>query len=470
MKVSTKLYGTLGALALTGSLVAGAGIWYVRSLGEELTEATEKTAVKLDLVNAARARSWEMISALRGVFINASLKNDREVEANARRFESAFKRTGEQIAQIRPLLVSDDGRSALARFESGLHEFQNVASDYQRLCREGKFAQVNDHRSNIQAFIAVADETLNFVKDQNRKLLVASQERAASLKSQSILVAAVMSCVLLAIATVAVFVLREINRTLSAVVGELSSGAEQVAAAAGQVSAASQSLAQGSSQQAASLEETSGSSAEINSMARKNSENSEAAANLVRASQQKFDEANQSLEHAVEAMGEIKSSSDRISKVIKTIDEIAFQTNILALNASVEAARAGEAGMGFAVVADEVRNLAQRCAQATTDISELIEESVDKSRAGKTKVDQVVVAIRGIIGEAGKVKVLVDEVNAASKEQARGFEQIGRVLTRMEQVTQENAAGAEEGASAAQELNAQSETLKGVVVRLREIL
>ena len=265
-------------------------------------------------------------------------------------------------------------------------------------------------------------------------------------------------------------VIRSTNRMLMQVADELSEGAQQTASAASQVSSLSQALAQGSSEQAASLEETSASSEEINSMARKNTENSLGAASLVTQSQQKFVETNQSLEHMVVAMSEIKTSSDRISKIIKTIDEIAFQTNTLALNAAVEAARAGEAGMGFAVVADEVRNLAQRCAQAAKDTASLIEESISKSDDGKTKVDQVAVAIRAITEEAGNIKVLVDDVNMGSQEQARGIDQIGKALTQMEQVTQKTAANAEECASAAEELNAQSVTLKDIVERLNAMV
>ncbi|MBL8230757.1 MAG: MCP four helix bundle domain-containing protein [Bryobacterales bacterium] len=262
------------------------------------------------------------------------------------------------------------------------------------------------------------------------------------------------------------YVVRSVNRALLRIANDLTEGAEQVASAAGQVSSSSQSLAQGSSEQAASLEETSASSEEINSMAAKNSENSRVAAGLMTQSHQKFTETSHLLDQSVVAMAEISAQSDKISRIIKTIDEIAFQTNILALNAAVEAARAGEAGMGFAVVADEVRSLAQRCAQAAKDTSLLIEESITKSNDGKTKVDQVAVSIRSIIEESSKVKMLVDEVNLSSQEQARGIDQIGKAITQMEQVTQKTAASAEESASAAEQLNAQSETLRDIVTEL----
>jgi methyl-accepting chemotaxis protein len=257
-----------------------------------------------------------------------------------------------------------------------------------------------------------------------------------------------------------------LNKQVSRAVSELTEGAEQIASAATQVSSSSQSLAQGSSEQAASIEETSASSEEINSMARKNMDNSRSTAALVGQSQEMFAKTNRQLEEMIVSMDEINESSGKISKIIKVIDEIAFQTNILALNAAVEAARAGEAGMGFAVVADEVRSLAQRSAQAAKDTAILIEESISKSNGGKIKVDQVASAIRGITEDSSKIKTLVDEVSLGSEEQSRGLEQIARAITQMEQVTQTTAANAEESAAAAEELNAQSEALRDVVARL----
>jgi methyl-accepting chemotaxis protein/methyl-accepting chemotaxis protein-1 (serine sensor receptor) len=201
-------------------------------------------------------------------------------------------------------------------------------------------------------------------------------------------------------------------------------------------------------------------------MARKNSENARGAADLVAQSQQKFDRTKQSLDQMIAAIDQIHTQSGKISKIIKVIDEIAFQTNILALNAAVEAARAGEAGMGFAVVADEVRNLSQRCAQAAGDTAALIEESIARSAGGKAKVDDVVAAVRSITEESAKVKTLVEEVNLGGRQQALGIEQIAKGIQQIEQVTQANAANAEETAAAAVELNAQSDSLKGIVGRL----
>jgi methyl-accepting chemotaxis protein/methyl-accepting chemotaxis protein-1 (serine sensor receptor) len=201
-------------------------------------------------------------------------------------------------------------------------------------------------------------------------------------------------------------------------------------------------------------------------MARKNAENSNAAAGNMTEASQRVEEANRNLAQMVVSMTEINASSDKISKIIKVIDEIAFQTNILALNAAVEAARAGEAGMGFAVVADEVRNLAQRCAQAAKDTAGLIEESIAKSNDGKTKLDQVATAVGSITDVANKVKTLVDEVKLGSEEQARGIEQVAKAITQMEKVTQTTAANAEESASASEELSAQSDTLRSIVARL----
>jgi methyl-accepting chemotaxis protein/methyl-accepting chemotaxis protein-1 (serine sensor receptor) len=229
-------------------------------------------------------------------------------------------------------------------------------------------------------------------------------------------------------------------------------------------------VASGASAQAASLEETSASTEEIASITRKNADAAREVAGLMQQSADHAVDVNHTLDRMIEKMKEIDASSNKIARIIKVIDEIAFQTNILALNAAVEAARAGEAGLGFAVVADEVRNLAQRCAQAARDTAGLIEESIETSRDGNSRLDSMAAAVRGMTESAVRVKTLVDEVNQGSQEQARGMDQIARTVLQMEKVTQETAAGAEESASAGAELNGHAAQLRSLVGDMREMV
>jgi len=166
------------------------------------------------------------------------------------------------------------------------------------------------------------------------------------------------------------------------------------------------------------------------------------------------------------AMRAIKAGSDDIAKIIKTIDEIAFQTNILALNAAVEAARAGEAGMGFAVVADEVRNLAQRCAQAAKETTSKIEGAISKSEQGVEISTKVSGTLNEILTKVRRVDELVSEVAGASREQTEEISQINTAVGRMDKVTQSNAANAEESAAAAEELNAQAKRMQASIGEL----
>jgi methyl-accepting chemotaxis protein/methyl-accepting chemotaxis protein-1 (serine sensor receptor) len=207
----------------------------------------------------------------------------------------------------------------------------------------------------------------------------------------------------------------------------------------------------------------------MTSMTRKNADNSLQCTQLMSVVDTRVAEANRTLQQMVASMEEINGSSEKISKIIKVIDEIAFQTNILALNAAVEAARAGQAGMGFAVVADEVRSLAERSAQAAKDTAVLIEDSIATTNEGGTRLTEVTSVIKSITESANHVKTLVDEVNLGSQEQARGIEQISKAITQIEQVTQRAAASAEETASAGEELSAQSQAMHAALRRLQEI-
>jgi hypothetical protein len=266
------------------------------------------------------------------------------------------------------------------------------------------------------------------------------------------------------------FLISRIANKLRALVQSISDASTQVTSAVAQISATSQAMAQGATEQAASLEETSAASEQITSMTRKNAENSRSAAEEVDQVDRRVKDSNAALGEMVASMNDIKASGDKIARINKVIDGIAFQTNILALNAAVEAARAGEAGAGFAVVADEVRSLAQRSAQAAKDTAPLIEESIAKSNAGTAKLEQMSVVIHGITESAAKVKTLVDEVNLGSQEQARGIEQVSKAIQQMHQVTQRSAASAKESASASEELAAQAQSMDSIAQQLRAVV
>ncbi len=261
-------------------------------------------------------------------------------------------------------------------------------------------------------------------------------------------------------------VTRAITKPLNRIIAGMSNAATQVSGASGQVSSASQTLAEGTSEQAASLEETTSTLEEMAAMIRQNAENAKQAEIISGEARAFAEKGSSAMERMSGSIGEIKAASDETAKIIKTIDEIAFQTNLLALNAAVEAARAGDAGRGFAVVAEEVRNLAQRSAEAAKNTTELIEGSREKSEQGVNVAGEVEQSLREIQSATLKVNDLVGEVSEASNEQAQGIEQVNGAMVQMDQVTQSNAASAEETAAASEELAAQSEELGSMMTQL----
>ncbi|MBE2214380.1 MAG: MCP four helix bundle domain-containing protein [Opitutaceae bacterium] len=297
---------------------------------------------------------------------------------------------------------------------------------------------------------------------------MADARRTAAFANAAAITAMLAGVALAAI--LGVTVTRSITRPIKEAVQQLSAGAESTAASATQVSSASQSLAEGASEQAASLEETSSSLEELASMTKNNADNAARANSLAREARTAAEQGVQEMGAMSDAMRAINTSSAEIAKIIKTIDEIAFQTNILALNAAVEAARAGEAGMGFAVVAEEVRNLAQRSATAARETGAKIQGAIENTARGVAINDSVARALGQIVAKVREVDSLVSEVAGASNEQSRGIGQVNVAVAEMDKVTQSNAANAEESASASEELNAQAEMLRATVGTLASLV
>ena len=306
----------------------------------------------------------------------------------------------------------------------------------------------------------------NAVDMQSRRVTRLMSEQSDSVSRQIWWVSALLALSLLATGALAFFAVRRIDQGFQLTVRELLQGTDQIASAAGQVSTASQSLAQSASEQAAAIEETSASSRQMAAVTQQNADNSRTSAQLMVMVAKAIQAANGNLTEMESSMEHIDASSQKIRQIVKIIEEIAFQTNLLALNAAVEAARAGEAGKGFAVVADEVRNLASRCAGATNDTNELIEESISRTTEGKQRLEHLAGAIRTITGDAAKVQSIISEIDSVSQEQARGVQQVSSALVQMSQVTQQAAASSEECAAAAEQLNGQAESMRQSVWRL----
>ncbi len=249
------------------------------------------------------------------------------------------------------------------------------------------------------------------------------------------------------------------NRIMSQICG--ASG--QVVGGAGQISEASVRLSEGASRQAASLEELAAAAEEVRNQIRLSADHASAARTCANAVRQGAVEGNKHMEEMLRAMDEINVSSANISKVIKVIEDIAFQTNMLSLNASVEAARAGKYGMGFAVVADEVRSLAARSAKAAKESTEMIGSSIQRAEYGTRIAKTTADAFNEIVGGIEEVADLAEKIAGASSEQASGISRINDELNQVSSVVQANSAASEESTAATSHLYQQAETLKDMV-------
>lgn len=259
----------------------------------------------------------------------------------------------------------------------------------------------------------------------------------------------------------------QIITTLNSMLGQIRNASEQVASGSEQVASGAQALSQGTTEQASSIEELAATINMISEKIRGNAENSLQASQKASKVGTEMRESNRQMKEMITAMSDINSRSEEIGKIIKTIEDIAFQTNILALNAAVEAARAGTAGKGFAVVADEVRNLASKSAEASKNTSDLIENSIRSIENGTKIADITAKSMLKAVDGASEVVAIIDQISEASSGQADSIQQVTVGIDQVSAVVQTNSATSEQSAAASEELSSQATDLKSIVDRFR---
>jgi methyl-accepting chemotaxis protein len=470
MKTTTighKLFGGVATFVVLLLALGGAGVWTANTIHRRLDETGNGTARRILLAATVKTENFRMFGGEK-IMIVAAFDNDPALLRQWQgRVSAAHADLTAAIGQLRGLMRVESGKRAVAELADGVERWMAVHRQVEALVLAGQPHEAQQLSLQQGKPLMDANEAAAEVIARNQeRFLVSDMETAEAAYARSLWVLSAVGLVTLVTVAVFGFVVRGINRGLRSTAKQLNAGSTQLAAASTQVASAAQSLAQGATEQAAALEQTSASMEEMGSMARANAENANQAVRLVIDVARQVEASNASLDAMVGSMTAITESSGKVAKIIKTIDEIAFQTNILALNAAVEAARAGEAGMGFAVVADEVRTLAQRSAQAARDTQQLIEESIVRSNDGASRVEHVVGAISAITTSVAEVKGLVEQMREATAQQHQGISQVTQALTQMEQVTQTTAATAEESAAASEELNAQADAAAEIVQRL----
>ncbi|HEU5123631.1 MAG TPA: methyl-accepting chemotaxis protein [Verrucomicrobiae bacterium] len=459
------------ALLLIFLIIQGTVLWRVCRQGTHSIQGLESEGLP-SLRHLAALQENLAIYRLRSYELMFVAEADRP--AKSAEAEAVQQKNREILEQLNQLYPTGEGHEHLAALQASLEDYsQTMKSIRKQLDTDFAAAMKTldqDSPAKIKRLNAAAEVVKEFCSkaaNEHTRTTVASFDH---IKNFVIGFGAVSIGFAGLTALLVTLSSSRLRRALTALVETLNNGSVRLIGSAGTVSSASQSLAEGASKQAASIEETSASLEELASMTKHNSENSQKANELAKQAREAADRGAVDMQAMSSAMEAIKNSSDDIAKIIKTIDEIAFQTNILALNAAVEAARAGEAGMGFAVVADEVRNLAQRSAQAAKETAVKIESAISKTAQGVEISDKVAKVLNDILVKARHVDELAAEVASASREQSQGITQINSAVGQMDKITQSNAANAEESAAAAEELNSQAASLKSAVSELIQLV
>lgn len=456
------MVGTFGACAVGLAALLGVNFYGLATLRSAHIETAARADNAIQLTEAV-----ELGSALYAVISDA--QSDFDIDGAEQSWKAAKKNAVEELTRLSAFAETPADHELLNESRAQLAALSDMFE--QRMLPKLR----EPHSATSLRFLdAALSGKAKSLTAPLKKLAVALHDRNSATNVAYLSTARWMLIVSVALAVVgvivAVFLLVRLVRQLKELFDPLNISAEEVAQAASEASRSAFSLSQGAAQQATSLEETSATMEELASMTRMNAASAQAAAAVMRDVDQQVAESNTALNDMVVSMGDMRKSSQEVSKIVGTIHEIAFQTNLLALNAAVEAARAGQAGAGFAVVADAVRHLALRSSDAAKTSAALIEESIVASKAGAEDVKHVAERMAAITGNLGQLKGLVEQVSMASHQQAQGLDLASNSLNNIERVTQSTAESAKESAAASEALSMRAESTLTVLAAMKELV
>jgi methyl-accepting chemotaxis protein len=479
VQMFAKLLGTVGRKLTLSAVVTAAlllvtavmGITALRTIGHGQTRALTRLLPAVSLLLEADRDFYQLITAER-TLVSADA-GSALAKAQVAAWDENLQQAAERMGKVETLV--DDAapeRETLARFHAARDAWLVEARRINDFLKRGTEADRQAARALALGrgadLFGVMREEINKLTELLDQDVAAIQESAATTMRRVTVGLSIFAVAgLLGSAGLMTWTTRTVTARVRAAAELLTQGSAQMRSASREIAASSHTLSQGASASAASLEETSASMEEIAAMTRQNATNATQAATWMGEAATMMTGANRALEELVGSVGEIRTSSEQVAKIVRTIDEIAFQTNILALNAAVEAARAGEAGMGFAVVADEVRNLAQRSAQAARDTATIIEESTRRAHDGVDRADHIVDWMKRITDQNVRVTQVVEQIDTASRQQTTGIQQVAQAIQQMERSTQTTAAASEQGAAAGEELLQLAETVSEQISSLR---
>lgn len=479
------LVATSAFLALMAVFSAG-GYWAIRSLGSAVEKAAGVSAQKLALAEEMAAEFQQMRVESRGSQISVVIQHYKSggsggscaachTAATIAKHRGDFGRlagkVNARLERLATLPLHPREQKAVADIRAAVPLWSSQLDEYLHLASSDAFWKGHKLATDtIAPTVEVASNAALALVAEQKKEMETNAAEAASLVtlSRNLLIGLIVLSGLVAAA--ALRSTRRMSQHLKGSVIQMEQGVEAIGAASHQLRDSSQSLAEGTARQADAVQQVNAGADTAATLTKENQQRIHEARSLAGQMGGRVQMLESVLEGTLSSMSEISKSAESIARIIETIDEIAFQTNILALNAAVEAARAGEAGQGFAVVAGEVRNLSQRSAQAAHETTALVSASMERSRQGREKMDQLAGEVRNISAVIRQLTLLIGQLSSSGDAQAEAVRRILQSVQEIGQRIQTTAVFAQREATTAEELDAHTNSLAAATSGLRDLV